>query len=278
MNTKGGVGKSTLAMALAETLSTQNDLRILLIDSDAQMSLSLMLMPVSELQSRRSGHRTLVDLLRKLSLERITADWKDYVASDISDVEESRSLWMIPSDMHLALLEREVSASHRHSEMRQSVRDILREARAHFDLILIDCPPGLSVLTETWLREADYHLTPVKPDFLAVSGLETLRSFKKLNPELGFAENIGVVVNLKDERSPMDEVVHKALLEQADLRCFTAAVPRLSHMQHAALYTAGQRSFMAKYPGVAGRMLREIAAELMQRIARIELQARAGAA
>jgi chromosome partitioning protein len=268
MNTKGGVGKSTLVMALAETLATHFGKRVLLIDSDAQMSLSLMVMPVADLQARRDSQMTLVELLRRLAMERVPADWKDFVVSDATDIDDTNAIWLLPSDMHLTLFEREVSAFHRHVELRQAVREVLDDATSYFDFILVDCPPGLSVLTETWLREADYHLTPVKPDFLAVSGLETLRAFKKLNPELGFAENIGVLVNLKDERSEMDDMVHQALMRQSDLHCFADALPRLSHLQHAALYMSEKRSYLAKYPGISGNTLRKITMDLLARLDR----------
>jgi cellulose biosynthesis protein BcsQ len=61
-----------------------------------------------------------------------------------------------------------------------------------FDIVLIDCPPGLSVLTESWLREADFHIPPTKPDHISAYALEVLGHFKGLNPEMGFAENLGV--------------------------------------------------------------------------------------
>ncbi len=64
----------------------------------------------------------------------------------------------------------------------------MKDARTVFDLVIIDCPPGLSVLTESWLREADFHISPTKADYVSVCGLEVFRRFKALNPEMGFAE------------------------------------------------------------------------------------------
>ncbi len=54
MNAKGGVGKSTLTMALAETLSAFHGKRVLVIDSDGQMSLSVMVLPVARLTELRN--------------------------------------------------------------------------------------------------------------------------------------------------------------------------------------------------------------------------------
>ena len=59
MNAKGGVGKSTLVLGLAETLSTYHGQRVLVIDSDAQASVSHMLLPQEQLESIRSILRWL---------------------------------------------------------------------------------------------------------------------------------------------------------------------------------------------------------------------------
>ena len=78
------------------------------------------------------------------------------------------------------------------------IGELLAGVRKVFDVVLIDCPPGLSVLTESWLREADFHISPTKADYVSVCGLEVFRRFKGLNPEMGFAENLGVIVNMKE--------------------------------------------------------------------------------
>ena len=88
-----------------------------------------------------------------------------------------------------------------HGKLRSSISALLNHVRGVFDIVLIDCPPGLSVLTESWLREADFHLSPTKPDYVSTCGLEVFRRFKGLNPEMGFAENLGVIVNMKDAYS-----------------------------------------------------------------------------
>ena len=79
----------------------------------------------------------------------------------------------------------------------------------------IDCPPGLSVLTESWLREADFHVSPTKPDYVSTCGLEVFRRFKGLNPEMGFAENLGVVINMKDQHSAVEADYQRWLAEQS---------------------------------------------------------------
>ena len=63
MNAKGGVGKSTLILALAETLADYHGKKILVVDSDAQASISHMLLPQERLEAAQSERRTLVDYL-----------------------------------------------------------------------------------------------------------------------------------------------------------------------------------------------------------------------
>jgi len=105
---------------------------------------------------------------------------------------------------------------------KSTIGALLRDAQKVFDVVLIDCPPGLSVLTESWLREAALHLSPTKPDYVSICGLEVFRRFKALNPEMGFAENRGVVINMKDRLSAADEEYHRWLRENADNRCCAA--------------------------------------------------------
>lgn len=149
--------------------------------------------------------------------------------------------------------------------MRQAIRRLLVEVRAIFDVVLIDCPPGLSVLTESWLREADFHISPTKPDYVSLCGLEVFRRFKALNPEMGFAENLGVIVNMMDKHSESDIDYEAWLKQQTENRCFGTALPYLRMLQDAARFHPG-RSYMAKYPGEAGRAVKAVTDELVARL------------
>ena len=176
-------------------------------------------------------------------------------------------VYLIPSDMELTLFERETSRTSQHGRLRATIAALIQQVRPIFDVVLIDCPPGLSVLTECWLREADFHLSPTKADYVSVCGLEVFRRFKSLNPEMGFAENIGVAVNMKDRMSGSDEDYHKWLRESADNRCFEQAIPRINALQDAARFSPDQRSYSAKYPGEAGQSVRALTKELLARLA-----------
>jgi chromosome partitioning protein len=267
MNTKGGVGKSTLVLALAETLSAFHGKNVLVIDSDAQASVSSMLMTVANLHKLQSQGLTMVDFLVASVLNNQQTEWTRYVVRNVSDVDDARSVYLLPSDMQLTLFEREVSKESLHGRMRTVIGGILTEARRVFDIVLIDCPPGLSVLTECWLREADFHISPTKADYVSICGLEVFRRFKALNPEMGFARNLGVIVNMKDNQSAADEDYHAWLRGDPENQCFTQAVPRLNSLQDAARFQTSERSYSAKYPGVVGQAMRSLADEIVLRLA-----------
>ena len=266
MNTKGGVGKSTIVLALAETLSVFHGKNVLVIDSDAQASVSSMLMSMPSLRKLQSDGRTLVDYLVATVLRGTTAEWTDFVVGGVSDVDDAKTVYLMPSDMQLTLFEREVSKESLHGRLRAAIGGLLSRARIVFDVVLVDCPPGLSVLTESWLREADFHMSPTKPDYISVCGLDVFRRFKALNPEMGFAENLGVVVNMKDRSSPTDEEYHRWLAENPENRCFTQVLPRLNPLQHAARYSVEDRSYLAKYPGDIGRAVSGLVEEVIVRL------------
>ena len=128
MNAKGGVGKSTLVLALAETLSAFHSKRVLVIDSDAQASISHMLMPQQQLTALQDEGQTLVDYLIGAALKQSSPNWRHFVISDVSDVDDARSIDLLPSDTNLTLFEREVSKGEREAALRRTVGTCLGEA------------------------------------------------------------------------------------------------------------------------------------------------------
>lgn len=266
MNTKGGVGKSTLVLALAETLSAYHGKNVLVIDSDAQASVSSMLTSVANLHRLQSEGLTIVDYLVARVLQNGLPDWSRVVIRDVGDVDDARSVYLIPSDMQLTLFEREVSREGMHARLRAAIAQLLADVRSVFDVVLIDCPPGLSILTECWLREADFHISPTKADYVSVCGLEVFRRFKSLNPEMGFAENLGVVVNMKDQTSASEEEYQTWLAANPENNCFKCVVPRTHALQDAARFHTIDRSYFAKYPGHVGEAVRAFTEELLARL------------
>jgi len=268
MNAKGGVGKSSLVLTLAETLSAHHGKKVLVIDSDAHASISTMLISPEWLATIQGQSRTFVDYLIAVVLKgSAAASWRTFVVSNVSDVDDARSIDLLLGGGHLTLFEREVSKGGHEAGLRLAIRAFLAEARHAYDLILIDSAPGLSVLTECWLREADFCLSPAKPDYLSTHALQFLQQFGRRDAEMGFSESLGVVISMKDANSAEDEQFDRWLRHHLKDACFEQTVPRAAALQTAAYFSVRRRSYWAKNPGQTGRILRQLASEFLARLA-----------
>jgi chromosome partitioning protein len=276
MNAKGGVGKSTLVLALAETLATHHRRRVLVIDSDAHASVSNMLMSLARLAAVQDQGRTIVDYFAALVLKGASANLGRYIVAGVSDVDDARTVDLLPGGGHLTLFEREVSAGHREPSLRRAVRLFLAEVTGSYDIVLIDSAPGLSVLTECWLREANFYLAPTKPDYISTRGLQFLGQFRQRDLDMGFAQFLGVIINMADPHSRIDDQFEHWLRQQRGNRCFEQLIRRTTALQAAAHFYPRPRSYWAKYPGDTGKDLRQLTVELLARLSSVPQGLQAG--
>jgi chromosome partitioning protein len=267
MNAKGGVGKSTLVLAFAETLATHHRKSVLVIDADAQASISHMLLRRPQLEAAQSDGHTVVDYLVGAVLRESAVSWRDFVFEGVSDVDDARSIALMPSDTQLTLFEREVSKGDHEARLRRTIGAWLTQAGSTYDVVLIDCAPGLSVLTECFLREAHFYISPTKPDDISTRGLAFLHEFRQRDPQMGFAENLGVIINMKDPHSLRDEQFERSLRQNPEHRCFERSIPRVTPLQAAGFISPQPRSYWAKYPGEAGGYVRQLTQELLASLA-----------
>jgi chromosome partitioning protein len=265
MNAKGGVGKSTLVLTLAETLSVNHGKRVLVVDSDAHASISNMLMRPEWVQAVQGQGRSVVDYFIATVLKDERLPWTAFLVTGVSDVDDARSIDLLPGGGHLTLFEREVSKAGAEARLRQCVRTFLAEARNAYDFVLIDSAPGLSILTECWLREVDFYLSPTKPDYISTHGLQFLGQFSQRDTEMGFADCLGVIISMKDNSAFEDAQFERWLRQNSKHPCFDQVIPRATSLQTAAHFCPRPRSYWAKYPGETGKALRQLAAELIVR-------------
>jgi chromosome partitioning protein len=114
----------------------------------------------------------------------------------------------------------------------------LREVNHEFDIILIDCPPALNVLTVNALTAADEVLIPVQCEYYALEGLtsliETIGLVKRgLNPGL---EILGLVRTMYDGRNNLAVEVSEQLLEHFPDKLFRTLIPRNVRLAEAPSY------------------------------------------
>jgi chromosome partitioning protein len=154
VSSKGGVGKTTTAVNLGAGLAARGH-NVLVVDLDCQASASLSL----GLQRHQLAPSAADVLLRNEPAGKA--------------VRPSRlpGLWVLPASADLSSVEGDL-ASLRTKE--RVLARALEPMRERFDHILIDCPPGMGLLTRNALVASDVYLVPAVPQFLAVEGLENL--------------------------------------------------------------------------------------------------------
>ncbi len=207
-NQKGGVGKTTSAVNIAYYLAKFGH-RVLLVDLDPQGNATSGLgIDKSELETTMSEV-----LLQSVPLAQVVI------------ATEHKNLWLAPTTSHLANTEAEMAAlQHKFTRLRMALDSVA----ADYDVIIIDSPPSLSLLTVNGLIAAKYVLLPVQAEFYALEGLgqllETMKLVRKgMNPGL---ELLGVLPTMMDTRTTLSNQVHEEIKKHFADKVFSTTIPR----------------------------------------------------
>lgn len=244
-NQKGGVGKTTTAVNVAYYLAKAGK-SVLLIDLDPQGNATSGLgVDKQELQETMSEVMTGGTLLRHVVI-----------------ATEHKNLFLAPSTPHLANTEVELAnAQQKFTRLKTAI-----ESATEYDIIIIDSPPSLSLLTVNGLIAARYVLLPVQAEFYALEGLgqllETMKLVRKsMNPTLDL---VGVLPTMMDSRTTLSGQVYQEIKKHFPGKVFDTTIPRNIRLAEAPSHGVPVGAYDRWSKGA--RAYKAVAREVMERI------------
>lgn len=285
-NMKGGVGKTTTVVMLAEALAADGA-RVLVVDLDPQASVSVCLAGDALLGEMIVRGRTLEAYLALKLITRHKPDLSARIQPGVSLTTHKNAplaLSLLPSGPHLRLVEREILyelterkfSMHAIDEKLWKVfHDDFVPLAQHYDYVFFDCAPGISPITEVAVRAADLVLVTSIPDFLSTYGLnafvETIwrrssRQASHIAPKSApYVLVTRFQAQVRQHQRTLARLQAEARAEDAGFRLLETRIPQAAALADALVPADGAPpTFSAKYGAHVPNVLIPLVAEVKE--------------
>ena len=272
VNMKGGVGKSTTVASLAEALASDG-LRVLVIDLDPQSNVSMMLAGQDRWIALKQRNQTIDEYFNQFVYGGEPRFFRDFVADKVSDISGNPPLDLLIATPEFRYIERHAlekwvqqgfDLRQLNTRFSRLTHSAIENVGDNYDLVLFDCPPGISMFAEAAIELSEFIVIPTIPDYVSRLGIFAFRkrALRSMEQRRFTDDRIWTLITKYEKANALHQSEAAMLKDQFNV--FETRIPQTEQIARAAEWSDKKRTLDQKY-GDAAKVIRQFAGEFRER-------------